>query len=56
VMLRCKPRHSTYVYVCLIPRLLRALHLDIFEQPVQNGVFRQAVNRMDFRLRDRASS
>jgi cardiolipin synthase (CMP-forming) len=45
VTLRCKPRQSAYVYVCLIPRLLRALHLDIFEQPVQNGVFQQAVRK-----------
>jgi hypothetical protein len=43
VTLRRKPRQSTYFYVCLIPWLLRALHLDIFEQPVKNRVFQQAI-------------
>jgi hypothetical protein len=43
VALRRKPRQSTCFYVCLIPWLLRALHLDIFEQPVKNRVFQQAI-------------
>jgi hypothetical protein len=43
VALRCTPRQSAYACVCLIPRLLRALHLDIFEQPVQNRVFQQVL-------------
>ncbi|MDQ5988081.1 MAG: hypothetical protein CSYNP_03834 [Syntrophus sp. SKADARSKE-3] len=33
--LRCKLRQSTYFYVRLIPQLLRALHLCIFEQPAR---------------------
>jgi hypothetical protein len=32
-MLRCKPYRSTYVYIRLAIRFLRALHLHIFEQP-----------------------
>jgi len=45
--LRRKPRQSEYFYyVCLIPQLLRALHLDIFEQPVQSRVFQQAVGNV----------
>jgi len=31
-MLRFIPRHSTYFYVRLIPRVLRALHLSIPHQ------------------------
>jgi hypothetical protein len=37
-------RHTSIV--CLISRLLRALHLDIFEQPVQNRVFQQAAGQV----------
>jgi hypothetical protein len=32
-VLRCKPHRSTYVYIRLAMRFLRALHLSIFEQP-----------------------
>jgi hypothetical protein len=31
--LRCKPHRSTYVNIRLAVRFLRALHLNIFEQP-----------------------
>ena len=43
-MLRCAAIlvQSTYEKVRLIPRLLRALHLDIFEQPARNRVFQQS--------------
>jgi hypothetical protein len=32
-VLRCKPHRSTYIYTRLAIRFLRALHLNIFEQP-----------------------
>ena len=41
VALRRNPRQSTYAKVRLFPRLLRALHLDIFEQPAPNRGFQQ---------------
>jgi len=46
-MLRCIPRHSTYFYVRFIPRVLRALHLKVFEQPGELRVFQYTsiVNR-----------
>jgi hypothetical protein len=31
--LRCKPHRSTYINIRLTVRFLRALHLNIFEQP-----------------------
>jgi hypothetical protein len=31
--LRCEPHRSTYFYIRLTLRFLRALHLTIFEQP-----------------------
>jgi hypothetical protein len=40
---------NTFTYASFPPRppqggLLRALHLDIFEQPIQNRVFQQAAS------------
>jgi len=39
--LRCKPLRSTYIHIRLAARFLRALHLNVFEQP-QNmkGLFK----------------
>jgi hypothetical protein len=37
--LRCKPYRSTYFYIRLALRFLRALHLSIFEQPALSGCF-----------------
>jgi hypothetical protein len=32
-VLRCKPYRSTYIHIRLAGQFLRALHLNIFEQP-----------------------
>jgi hypothetical protein len=37
--LRYKPHRSTYFHIRLALRFLRALHLSIFEQPANQGVF-----------------
>jgi hypothetical protein len=37
-VLRCKPHRSTYLYIRLAVRFLRALHLNIFEQPINRRV------------------
>jgi hypothetical protein len=39
--LRCKPNRSTYIYICLAIRFLRALYLSIFEQPPKQRDFQQ---------------
>jgi hypothetical protein len=39
---------STYFYIRLAIRLLRALHLAIFEQPVQQRVFQHPVKDRRF--------
>jgi len=38
-VLRCKPYRSTYVNIRLAVRFLRALHLNIFEQPQKTSEF-----------------
>jgi hypothetical protein len=38
--LRCKPHRSTYVYIRLAHLFLRALHLNIFEQPQNIDLFK----------------
>jgi hypothetical protein len=38
-LLRCKPHRSTYVYIRLAVRFLRASHLSIFEQPLNKRFF-----------------
>jgi hypothetical protein len=43
-VLRCKPRRSTYFYIRFAVRFLRALHLNIFEQPQTGGRQSQRTN------------
>jgi len=40
-LLRCKQHRSMYTRIRLTVRFLRALHLNIFEQPPNNTIFNQ---------------
>ena len=46
--LRCKPNRSTYIYIRLAIRFLRALHLNIFEQPQKQGDIQSSYCRLFF--------